>query len=299
MELTVTYFDPQYRRYHKKGFVVLNKIKNIFTIFIGLCIAVSSQAKNQNILDEVLVNQISTKIRTVKSNNVSKKPILLIALHGDAPFNNPSYQYGFVKKVANKINNLIAIGMLRPGYTDGRNRTSDGIKGDAIGDNYDKTRVKQIAEAIIELKRYYKPSKLILAGHSGGAAITANLIALYPDLVDHAYLVSCPCNVNSWRKDMYKLTKKPIFNGELNTLSPIDLIASISKNTKISIIIGRNDVVSKAYLSKEYKSALEKVGIDVSLKMVKGEHNIFLNNEVIYSIRKIINIYNNTIPSEK
>ena len=98
---------------------------------------------------------------------------------------------------------------------------------------------------------------------------------------------------------MYKLTKKSIFNGELNTLSPIDLIASISKNTKISIIIGRNDVVSKAYLSKEYKSALEKVGIDVSLKIVKGEHNIFLNNEVIYSIRKIINIYNNTIPSEK
>ena len=66
--------------------------------------------------------------------------------------------------------------MLRPGYTDPIGRTSDGVKGDAIGDNYDEKRVNQVAQAITELKKLYSPSKVILVGYSGGAAITTNLI---------------------------------------------------------------------------------------------------------------------------
>ncbi len=272
----------------------MNKIIKTCVLLVGFCLAISAQAQCQNIIDEVLVDKTCTKIRTFKSDNLSKNPILIIALHGDSPFNNPSYQYKFAKIVAEDSNNLISIGMLRPGYTDEMKRTSDGVKGDAIGDNYDKIRVEQIAKAIQKLKTHYKPKKVILAGHSGGSAITANLISLYPKLVDHAIIVSCPCDVNSWREDMYKLTKKPIFNGALETLSPIKLVKNISKTTKISMFSGKNDVVTKTSLSNEYKLALERLDIDVKLYVIDGEHNIFLNNNVISSTIKIISGYNKT-----
>ena len=74
-------------------------------------------------------------------------------MHGDSPFNNPAYQYRFAKLVASKNSNVILVGMLRPGYTDPLGRTSDGVKGDAIGDNYDKKWVNQVAQAITELKK--------------------------------------------------------------------------------------------------------------------------------------------------
>ena len=64
---------------------------------------------------------------------------------------------------------------------------------------------------------------MILAGHSGGSAITASLIALYPHLVDHAVIVSCPCNINAWRKDMYVSSNYDGFKGDLDGISPIDL----------------------------------------------------------------------------
>lgn len=56
----------------------------------------------------------------------------------------------------------------------------NGVKGDTIGDNYDKKWVSKVAQAITELKKLHSLSTVILAGHSGGAAITVNLISLFP-----------------------------------------------------------------------------------------------------------------------
>jgi predicted esterase len=70
---------------------------------------------------------------------------------------------------------------------------------------------------------------VILAGHSGGAAITVNLIGLFPLLIDHAFIVSCPCDVNAWRENIFSLTKKSIFKGNIDTLSPTDLVEHLSK----------------------------------------------------------------------
>lgn len=252
-----------------------------------------------NILEEVNAADACTKIKTFRSNNVSKSPILLIAIHGDSPFRNPSYQYAFAKILASKSNNTIAIGLLRPGYTDSLGRTSDGNKGDAVGDNYDRTRVTQIAAAIKELKLHYKPAKTVLAGHSGGAAITANLIALYPELIDHAVMVSCPCNVKKWRNDMFAFTKEPIFNTDIPTLSPSDLVSSVSRNTKISIFTGSDDRITRSYLSSEYQFLLKEEDVVTSLRIIEGDHEIFLKDEVINSIASLIDNHNSQLTLTK
>ena len=115
--------------------------------------------------------------------------------------------------------NHVSIGLLRPGYIDHKNRKSDGIKGLAVGDNYDDERVSIIAGAIKNLKTRYQAKKLILVGHSGGAAISGKILALFPQLADVAILVSCPCDVNAWRADTFKKNNNRAFQGKLSVSS--------------------------------------------------------------------------------
>ena len=68
-------------------------------------------------------------IYTYKSDKILSNPNLVVVIHGDAPFNKPGYQYLMAKKIAERNSNSIAIGLLRPGYTDPDGNTSDGKKG--------------------------------------------------------------------------------------------------------------------------------------------------------------------------
>jgi predicted esterase len=270
----------------------LNKVLVIFTATMCLFYTDLVHAGCEDISNEIFADSSCTRIRTYRSADVTDKPVLVVALHGDSPFNNPGYQYRFAKLVANKNLNVISVGLLRPGYTDPIGRISDGVKGDAIGDNYDEKRVIQIAQAITELKRLYSPSKIILAGHSGGAAITANLISLFPLMIDHALIVSCPCDVNAWREDMFSLTHKSIFKGNIETLSPIDLVDHLNKKTTISIFAGKDDKVARPILSEKYKKATTEIGSKVTFELVEGQHDIFLSTDIINAITEIITGYN-------
>lgn len=264
----------------------------VLTAIIFLYLANPVHAGCDDGLNEISTDLGCTKIRTYKSADLTDTPILVVALHGDAPFNNPGYQYRFAESVASRTSNVISVGMLRPGYTDPLGRSSGGIKGDAIGDNYDETRVRQMARAIQALKKMYAPSKVILAGHSGGAAITANMAGLYPLLIDHAFLVSCPCDVNAWRENMVALTGKSIFDGHIDALSPIDLVGRVNRKTAMSLLVGKNDRVAPPVLSETYKTAAEKSGVNVTLAIVEGRHDIFLSPDILNAVMDIISSYN-------
>lgn len=243
-------------------------------------------ASCSNMLEEVYVQGACIKIKTFYSDVVESSPKLLIALHGDSPFNNPSYHYRFAKQIAEQADNVISIGMLRPGYTDHLNRTSDGVRGKTVGDNYDDARIKQIAQAISTLKSHYQASKVILAGHSGGAAISARLVALYPNLIDEVFIVSCPCNINAWRADMYKKSNYEGFKGHLDISSPVALVGNISEETQINVLVGGKDEVTKPYLSQEYVQALKQANKQVEFALIPGGHEVFLAPQVVQAVKK-------------
>ena len=193
------------------------------------------------------------------------------------------YQYEFARLIAQHCDNVVSVGLLRPGFKDHLGRKSQGRKGFNVGDNYNRTRIDIIAEYIQALIDEYQPSKVIVAGHSGGAAITAKLIAYYPELVDYAFIVSCPIDINVWRKDMFKLKKYPLFLSELSTESPIDLIYEISEKTIVNVFCGV-DQITQSYLSEEYVERLESVGKRGALSLIKGEHDIFMDDGVLNSV---------------
>lgn len=153
------------------------------------------------------------KASVFQSEAIGADPILVVVLHGDAPFNKPDYQNIFAAKVAATNRDVIAVGLLRPGYTDPQGNTSDGERGATNGDNWNAKNTDAVADAIGELKRRYHARKLVVVGHSGGASLTANILGRHPALLDAALLVSCPCDVEKWRQSMFQLTGEPIFQG--------------------------------------------------------------------------------------
>lgn len=269
----------------------------LFTVTLFVMASTSSVAAQTRVsANEVVVEGITTQVRTYRSEELTEQPVLLVALHGDAPFNNPSYQYAFARLVAKEVTNAIAIGLLRPGYTDDEGRTSDGVRGATVGTNYDAPRIEQIAAAIAQLKTHHKADKLILAGHSGGSAITGKLIATYPGLVDHAVIVSCPCDINPWRKDMFENTQYDGFKGDLDVVSPIDVVSSIANDTSISLFVGRGDQSTRPYLSHQYLARLHEQGTTASLTLLDGEHNIFLHPQIRSTLISIIDEMNTPSP---
>ncbi|MEO1332786.1 MAG: alpha/beta fold hydrolase [Myxococcota bacterium] len=231
--------------------------------------------------NEVVANGNCLKLRAFESERLSGDPTLVVALHGDAPFSQPSYQYRFAELVAKRSTNTVAVGLLRPGYTDAESLRSDGERGEAVGDNYDAPRIETIAAAIRALRSRYAAKRIVLAGHSGGAAITAKLIALHAGLVDHAILVSCPCDIGQWRADMLEASGYCGFDGDLDARSPIDLVNQIPKTTRVDILVGQMDTVTKPALSRAYADALSELEKRFRFTVVDGDHEIFLAEEVL------------------
>ena len=222
------------------------------------------------------------KAAVFRSAVVSAAPRLVVVLHGDAPFNKPDYQNTFAAKVAAAERDVVAVALLRPGYTDPQGNTSDGVRGVTNGDNWNAKNTDAIAAAIGELKRRYHPRRVVVAGHSGGSAITANLLGRNPGLFDAALLVSCPCDVARWRRSMLELTGQPVFRGPLDTLSAIDQVPGMSDRVEVTMVVGGQDKVAPPALSESYREKAVKLGKRVRLVTLPGkEHEIFLEPAVL------------------
>ncbi len=66
--------------------------------------------------------------------------------------------------------------------------------------------------------------------------------------------------------------------------SPVDLVTSVSNKTLITIIVGKNDKVAPPRLSIEYEKALTKTHKNVTLSVIEGGHEIFLDTKVLNPI---------------
>jgi predicted esterase len=214
----------------------------------------------------------------------SHNPVLLVVLHGDLG----TGQDAFAASAA-ADRDVVAVGILRPGYTDAQGNTSDGQKGLTTGDNYNAQNTDAIAAAIVELKRRFTPRETVLAGHSGGAAIVANILGRHPEIADEALLISCPCDVQTWRRHMLQKTRFAGFQGRVDTLSPIDQITGLSARVRITMIVGTNDDVAPPNLSERYREAATKLGKKVRLIELAGkDHEIFLDRAVFAELTPML-----------
>jgi pimeloyl-ACP methyl ester carboxylesterase len=229
------------------------------------------------------------KTSVFRSEQIGAEPVLVVVLHGDAPFSRPGYQNTFAAKVAATNRDVVAVGLLRPGYTDPQGNISDGERGLTTGDNWNATNTDAIANAIGELKRRYHARKVVVAGHSGGAAIAANILGRHSELIDAALLVSCPCDVEQWRQHMFQCTGKPVCQGKIDTLSPVEQITGMSDQANVTMMVGSQDKVTPPGLSERYQAVAAQLGKQVRLVQLEDKgHEIFLDPAVFAELATML-----------
>ncbi len=241
--------------------------------------------------EQLLVQGGTMRLHTLvfKSTDLSKRPVLVVVIHGDAPFNKPDYHYAFAARVAATHRDVIAVGLLRPGYTDPKGNASDGERGNATGDNWNAGNTDAIAAAIGNLAERWNTRKTVVSGHSGGAALTANMLGLHPDLIDAALLVSLPGDVAAWRRHMLGQTGAPVFRGQIETLSAIDQLPGVGDGVSIRLVVGSEDDVTPPGLSERYRSRAVALGKQVTLVTLEGKgHEIFLEPAVFTELALLL-----------
>ena len=209
-------------------------------------------------------------IRTFRSTGDLSHPNLVVVLHGDVSSGGPAnYHFAFAQKLvdAPDARNLVVVAMVRPGYPDGAGNTSTG---DAHGryDHYTPENIDAVADAIRQLKEHYRASRVVLVGHSGGAATSAVILGRHPGLAAAAVLVSCPCVISTWR------AQRARESAWLRSESPHDWAKKVPEASRVVALTGTDDTNTKPALAEEYVELLRRRGIDARFIAVPGaSHN--------------------------
>jgi pimeloyl-ACP methyl ester carboxylesterase len=228
------------------------------------------------------------KSKVYGSARLGEHPILIVVLHGDLP--NPGYHYRFAREAASHMDNVVVAALLRPGYTDDSGERSEGVQGKTTGDNYTPEVVDAVSQAIDQLKEKFHPLRTVLVGHSGGAAITGDLLGRWPKEVDAALMVSCDCDLPAWRKHMQQMQdNNPVWSEPVRSLSPLDLAGDIPRSVRVRLLVGSDDPVAPPELSRKYADELRRHGDDVTLTIAPGlKHNILLEPVAFDALTRLV-----------
>jgi pimeloyl-ACP methyl ester carboxylesterase len=245
-------------------------------------------------------NGLKLKTSIYHSARMSSHPVLVVVLHGDLMglrMVPPStYTYVFANDATRKIDDVVVAAVLRPGYRDHSGERSDGNAGQATGDNYTPEVVDAVAGAIAQLKARFHPAHTVLAGHSGGAAITGDLLGRVPLAVDGALLVSCPCDLGAWRKYMMRQQKdNPIWSTPIHSLSPLQLASKVSPGVHVAVLVGAEDDVAPPWMSRRYAETLKRRVKYVTLTIApRLGHEILLEPVTYEALKRLVESFRRT-----
>lgn len=211
--------------------------------------------------------------------------VMLVWLHGDVSSGGPAnYHFQIAEKAANEFAaaKALSVALVRPGYPDGDGNSST-VEATQSGraDSYTKDNISEVANAIARLRQKFNPKKIILIGHSGGAATSAVILGLQPQLADGALLVSCPCDLVSWRSGRRAWPRSE---------DPIKWIEQASTGIKVVALTGERDDNTTPALARTYVEALQARNISAQFKLLPGEtHNsAFRSAEVFKTLQELL-----------
>jgi pimeloyl-ACP methyl ester carboxylesterase len=215
--------------------------------------------------------------------------VLVVVLHGDSPKAPVRYHYDLAAAVAHDVPGVAAVGLMRPGYADpGSGGTSAGPLGNPAGGNYTPDVVATLDTAIEDLRADLHPTRVVLVGHSGGAALIGDLMGRYPGIADDAVMVSCPCDVPAWRAWMASKQSAAAWREPVHSLSPQALAGAVATTARLHLWVGARDATALPRFSQAYVDALRRRGIAADLTILPGrKHGILLAPEVVNGIEAV------------
>jgi pimeloyl-ACP methyl ester carboxylesterase len=198
-------------------------------------------------------------IRTLEPAQASPRitpKVLIVFLHGDSGGRTElRADSGTAAVLAEKLQ-AVTIAMQRPGYRSDLG-TSDGESG-AGDDDYTPRNTEIVAAALGKLRSLNPGKKILLVGHSGGAAMAALLASRFPGSADAYLLAACPCDVPAWRQWRASSAGK---SGAWSSLSPLAEAGKVSPDTLIRVVVGNKDENTLPQFSETYVRALQARGV--------------------------------------
>ncbi|SFU48161.1 Alpha/beta hydrolase family protein [Polaromonas sp. YR568] len=198
-------------------------------------------------------------VRTLAPGQISRitPKVLLVFLHGD---NGGRIELkadsGTAAVLAEKLQ-ATTIAIQRPGYRSDLG-TSDGQSSPG-DDDYTPQNVEIVAAALGNLRSLNPGKKILLIGHSGGAAMAALLASRFPGSADAYLLAACPCDVPAWRQ--WRGTSAGKGGIWSRSLSPLAEAGKVSPDTRISLVVGNKDENTLPLFSETYVRALQARGV--------------------------------------
>jgi predicted esterase len=182
---------------------------------------------------------------------------LVVVLHGDLSGGGPADYIFKVAQVAAEFG-AVGVAMMRPGYTgDDRKSSGTASRDQDRDDIYRAVETDSMAAAVAVLKKHHGADRVVMVGHSGGAAIAGVMLGRSAPLVDAVLLVSCPCDVPRWRDAR---DRKPLRNAE----SPVDYLKSVPKTAHIFALTGQRDRNTFPWLGRDYVANAKSLGLNAT-----------------------------------
>ncbi|MEP6739655.1 MAG: alpha/beta fold hydrolase [Caldimonas sp.] len=210
---------------------------------------------------------------------------MIVWLHGDVSSGGPAdYHFAAAKKAAQEFaaDKVLSVALVRPGYSDGSGESSSvAFTQSGRSDHYTKDNIGEVGAAIERLRNRFKPSRVIVVGHSGGAATTAVLLGMKPGLIDAAVLVSCPCELVAWRSGRREWSRSE---------NPIKWADRVDPAVHVIALTGEKDDNTLPDLARGYVQALQARHVDAVFRALPDEtHNgAFRSPAVLESVRSLL-----------
>lgn len=187
---------------------------------------------------------------------------MVVFLHGSVSAGGAAdYMYRYARQLASSHPNVLAVALLAPGYYDRNGKKSDG----SDGQRRMKDDTAEIIPALEALRARYKPKRIILVGHSKGAANMAGVLVKKPGLANGAVLVA-----GIYDPDAISAYRRRSVDGPEVTANA----ARIGKSARIILVHGDADGEVPIAQSTAFEQKARASGVAITLVTVSGAgHN--------------------------
>jgi predicted esterase len=171
-----------------------------------------------------------------------------------APFAESLYMYTDITTVA------VAL----PGYSDSSTNTLEDLKheGSSV---YSKDYIAFTASLIKALKEKFNATKVNYIGHSAGASLGVNVVAMNPGLLNSVTAAGGRYDLNKFKE-----------NERANLVTISEHLDSV-KDTKILLVYGTKDTISEPAVTTNFYELAKSKGIDLKIVKVEGAAHIDLD----------------------
>lgn len=202
------------------------------------------------------------------SDTPGPQRVVVALLHGDGRGSMESRQVERWTGIGQSLTapGRVVVFLVRPGYRS--------PAGDSSGwanpndDDYTPKNIDRVAEALRNLRKAYQADKVVLVGHSGGAATSALVLGRHPDAADGAVLLGCPCDVPPWRE--HRNSQRGGGNAWNKSLNPLDAVPGVRAGTPVLVATGAQDDNTLPVFGQRWADAASARGVAAKFESVPG-----------------------------